>query len=108
MEYWKRLRKAVGTEQLILPSAVSAIVKDMKIILVEHGLLKKWQIPGGLMEPNECIGTTMKRKIREELNLDIEVDKLISVLSVSERIIEFPNGDKIQQLTFFFPAKRGF
>lgn len=48
------------------------------------------------MEPNECIGTTMKRKIREELNLDIEVDKLISVLSVSERIIEFPNGDKIQ------------
>lgn len=40
MEYWKRLRKAVGTEQLILPSAVSAIVKDMKIILVEHGALK--------------------------------------------------------------------
>jgi 8-oxo-dGTP pyrophosphatase MutT (NUDIX family) len=108
MEYWSRLRQAVGTEQLILPGAAGAIVKNNKILLVKHGALKKWQIPGGLMELNESIEITIKREIKEELNIDIEVDKLVSVLSSPEWIIEFPNGDRIQQLTFFFLLKGNF
>jgi ADP-ribose pyrophosphatase YjhB (NUDIX family) len=108
MEYWSRLRQAVGTEQLILPGAAGAILKDGKILLVKHGSLKKWQIPGGLMELNESIETTIKREIKEELNIEVEIDKLISVLSSPEWIIEFPNGDRIQQLTFFFLLKGDF
>lgn len=105
MDYWAQLRQAMGTQQLILPGAAGAIVKDNKILLVKHGALKKWQIPGGLVELNESIETTIKREIKEELNIDIEVDKLISVLSSPEYLIELPNGDRIQQLTFFFLLK---
>jgi ADP-ribose pyrophosphatase YjhB (NUDIX family) len=108
MEYWKRLRQAIGSEQLILPGAAGAIIKDKQVLLVKHGALKKWQLPGGLMELNESIETTIQREIKEELNLDMEVEKLICVLSSPEWIIEFPNGDKIQQLTFFFLLKGDF
>lgn len=108
MDYWLQLRKAVGKEQLILPGAAGAIVRDNKILLVKHGALKKWQIPGGLMELNESIETTIKREIKEELNIDIEVDKLISVQSSPEWVGEFPNGDRIQPLTFFFLLKGDF
>lgn len=108
MDYWLQLRKAMGKQQLILPGVAGAIVRDNKILLVKHGELKKWQIPGGLMELNESIETTIKREIKEELNIDIEVDKLISVLSSPEWVFEFPNGDKIQQLTFFFLLRGDF
>ena len=102
MDYWQRIRQAVGTETLILPCAAGAIIQGGKILLVRHNLLKKWQIPGGCQEIGESIQRTVEREIKEELNFDLTAGSLISVYSHPKWTIELPHGDKIQQLTFFF------
>ncbi len=102
MDYWHRIRQAVGKETLILPGAAGAITQDGKILLVRHNLLKKWQIPGGIQEIGESVQQTVEREIREELGLDLVAGSLIGVYSHPKWTIELPDGSKIQQLTFFF------
>jgi 8-oxo-dGTP pyrophosphatase MutT (NUDIX family) len=102
MEYWQRIRQAVGKETVIIPSAAGAIAHDGKILLVRHGLLKKWQIPGGLQEVGESIQQTLQREIKEELGLDLVAGPLIAVYSHPKWTIEFPDQSRLQQLIFFF------
>jgi ADP-ribose pyrophosphatase YjhB (NUDIX family) len=102
VEYWQKLRQAMGQDTLILSGAAGAIIKDDKILLAKHGAFKKWHIPGGLQEIGESIQETVEREIKEELGLNLEAGNLISVLSDPKWTTEFPNGDKIQKLLFFF------
>jgi len=102
MDYWRRIRDAVGKETVIIPSAAGAIIRENKILLVRHGMLKKWQIPGGLQEIGESIQQTVQREIKEELGLDLMADSLIGVYSQPKWTIEFPDESKLQQLIFFF------
>ena len=101
-EYWQNLRKKVGHDPIIIPSTAGAIVRDNKILLVFHRQRQLWQIPGGLQELDEKITDTIIREMKEELNLDVKVKELVSVYSGKEWKIEFPNGDVINQLLFFF------
>ncbi len=50
----------------------------------------------------------MLREIKEELNIDLEIDKLISIFSSPKWNIELSNGDKTQQVLFFFLLKGEF
>lgn len=102
MEYWRRIRQAVGKETVIIPGAAGAIVQEGRILLVRHHLLKKWQIPGGLQEIGESIQQTVEREINEEIGLDVRAGTLISVYSQPKWLIEFPDQSKLQQLVFFF------
>ena len=55
------------------------IVFDNKILCVQRGenklnyISKKYEFPGGKIEPGETKEETIKREIQEELNLEIEV-----------------------------------
>lgn len=69
MDCWRQLRQAIGTETIILPSAAGAIVQDGKILLVRHGELQKWHIPGGGQGLDESIQDTVCREIKDELGL---------------------------------------
>jgi len=102
MDYWHRIRKAVGKETIILPGAAGAVIHEGKILLVRHNLLKKWQIPGGCQEVGESIQQTIQREVKEELALDLAAGPLMSVYSHPKWTLEFPDGSKLQQLTFFF------
>ena len=102
MEYWQRIRQAVGKETVIIPSAAGAIIHEGKILLVRHNAFKKWQIPGGLQEIGESIHQTVQREIKEELGLDLVAGSLIAVYSQPKWTIEFPDQSKLQQLIFFF------
>ncbi len=102
MDYWQRIRQAVGKETVIFPGAAGAIVQEGKILLVRHNRLQKWQIPGGLQEIGESIQQTVQREIREELGLELIAGPLIAIYSHPQWTIEFPDQSKVQQLTFFF------
>ncbi|MHB8125257.1 MAG: (deoxy)nucleoside triphosphate pyrophosphohydrolase [Desulfitobacteriaceae bacterium] len=53
------------------------ILKDNKILIVQRApddkLAGKWEFPGGKIEPRETQQECLKREIREELDVDIEV-----------------------------------
>ncbi len=66
------------------------IVHDNKILAVQRGknmsLPLKWEFPGGKIEPNETEHDCIKREIREELNIEIEVKNRLT-----PSYFEYPN-----------------
>jgi len=64
--------------------AVGAVVKKgSSIILVKrtHEPGKGfWSIPGGLVELGEPVKDAVKREVREETGLEVEIDKLIDAI----------------------------
>lgn len=108
MEYWRILREALGSRQLILTGAAGAILKNEKILLVRRDACSEWHIPGGLQELDESVSETAEREIREELGLKLRAEKLVSVYSSPKWLSRLDNGDKIQQVTFFFLMSGSF
>lgn len=54
--------------------------EDGKILCAQRGygsLMGKWEFPGGKIEPGESDKEALKREIKEELNIDIEVYDLV-------------------------------
>ncbi len=71
--------------------SAAIIKKDGKILIAQRGRNKsqalKWEFPGGKVELNETAKESLKREIKEELNIDIEVKEVFG-----ETIFEYPNG----------------
>ena len=53
------------------------IISDNKVLIAERApgqnLAGKWEFPGGKIEPGETLQECLKREIREELEVDIDV-----------------------------------
>ncbi len=65
----------------------AVIVEDGKILLVKRGnepSKGKWSIPGGIVKVGEGLVTALKREVKEEVGLDIDIG---DVACVSEEII---------------------
>ena len=58
-------------------NVVAAIIhKDDKILATRRGygeFINQWEFPGGKIEENETKEEALKREIKEELNIDIEI-----------------------------------
>ena len=66
--------------------AVGAIViRDGTLLMVKRGREPAkglWSIPGGRVEPGEYLADAVKREVREETGLEVEVGELIGILEV--------------------------
>jgi 8-oxo-dGTP diphosphatase len=67
-------------------NVVAAIIQDGDRYLCaqrkDHGeLAKKWEFPGGKIEIGESNQQALVREIKEELNLDINVNELIGTVN---------------------------
>ncbi len=49
------------------------IIHEKKLLLIFHKKLQIWLPPGGHIEPNETPDEAVKREVKEEVNLDIEL-----------------------------------
>jgi ADP-ribose pyrophosphatase YjhB (NUDIX family) len=49
------------------------IVHNNKVLLIHHKKLDKWIPPGGHIDENETPDDALKREMKEELNLEIEI-----------------------------------
>lgn len=58
---------------------VAAIIKkNNKILATRRGygeFINKWEFPGGKIEPNESQKEALTREIKEELNIDINIEE---------------------------------
>src|SRR5690349_8204107 len=58
-----------------------AIIRDHQILLlkqIEHASgLRYWQIPGGRIEPDETEERCVRREMREETGLEVQIDALL-------------------------------
>ncbi|MCI0626224.1 MAG: 8-oxo-dGTP diphosphatase MutT [Acidobacteria bacterium] len=54
-----------------------------------------WEFPGGKREPDESFEECVRREIREELNVDIEVERYFET-------VQYEYSEKIVLLNFYF------
>ena len=75
-------------------NVVAAVIKDEdgKILITQRNLQKAqgglWEFPGGKIEPNETKENAIIREIKEELDIDIEVENYLS-----EKVFNYPEKD---------------
>lgn len=59
----------------------AVIFKEGRVLVAQRGpkdkLANKWEFPGGKVEDNETPEVCLKREIKEELGLDIKVEKYL-------------------------------
>ncbi|MBI5356802.1 NUDIX hydrolase [Candidatus Collierbacteria bacterium] len=68
------------------PTVSAIISRDEKILLCRRAagpFAGKWDLPGGFMEEGESAEAGMRREMREELKVEIEIEKLIGVFGPS-------------------------
>ncbi len=103
MSYIKDLRKYVGHEPILTAGVGLFVFNDQdKVLMQLRTDYNQWGFPGGAMELGESFEETAMRELKEETNLDIKDMKLIKVLSGKDTYREYPNGDKLYDITALF------
>ena len=78
-----------------VPAVAAVMVRDGKLLLIKRGVEPskgKWSVPGGRVEWGETLIEAVKREVREETGLEIEVGKVAGVFDL---IIKPPNANHI-------------
>lgn len=94
------------------------IFKNNKYLITQRSdfkNFKKWEFPGGKVEPYENIFDAIKRELKEELNIDITpIKKLLDYdhknfnLSFIECTLDSNNIDLKEHLNFAWVSKQEF
>ena len=80
------LTREYPTRPLVGVGAV--VVCDRKLLLAKRGSApgrNQWSIPGGMVRLGETVCDAVVREVKEESNLDVEVDHLIDVVDIMEQ-----------------------
>ena len=88
----KQARKRVSSDAIIRDSSG-------RILLVDPTYKPDWDLPGGMAEANEPPADAVRRELREELGLDLQVGDLLCVDWVS------PHGPWDDLLNFIFDGR---
>ena len=91
----RRLRAALGSELLVLPS-VTGIVFDAsdRILLVRQAEGGLWSAPGGAIDPEETPADAVVREVWEETGLYTDPVRLLGVYGGPSCLVTYPNGDR--------------
>jgi ADP-ribose pyrophosphatase YjhB (NUDIX family) len=76
-----------------------------KLLLTKRADNGEWCLPGGLVEPGESVEETCVREVLEETELHIEITRLVGVYSNPHLLVEYPDGNRFQQVSLCFAAK---
>ncbi|QWC00666.1 NUDIX domain-containing protein [Mycoplasmatota bacterium] len=82
MSYIKDIRSKLGNDWVILNACAVVIINDKnQILLQKRSDNKLWGLPGGLMELHDSIESCAIREVKEETNLDVQLDKFIGIFN---------------------------
>ena len=107
MGYISTLRKYVGHEPILTAGVGLFVFNDEdKVLMQLRTDFNSWGFPGGAMELGESFEEVAIRELEEETNLKVDELKLIRVLSGKDTYREYPNGDKLYDITAIFVIKK--
>ena len=107
MGYISELRKYVGHRPILTAGVILCVFNDENKLLMQLRTdYHSWGFPGGAMELGESFEEVAVRELKEETNLIADELKLIKVLSGKNTYREYPNGDKLYDITAVFVVKK--
>ena len=68
-------------------SAVALVTNDLGQILLVKSPWRGWEYPGGLIEPGETFQEALRREVREEAGVEIEITGFVGICKNIERNI---------------------
>lgn len=107
MGYIMDLRKRIGHDPILTAGVLLLVFNESDEVLMQLRTdYNQWGFPGGAMELGESFEETAIRELKEETNLDIKELKMIKILSGKDTYREYPNGDKLYDITAIFVIKK--
>ena len=103
MNYIMDLRKKIGHE-VIMTVGCGVLIENEEgqLLLQKRSDTGQWCVPGGAMEIGETYEETAKREIREEVGVEVTNLCLFGLYSGQDRLIHYPNDDKVYSLSVIF------
>jgi 8-oxo-dGTP pyrophosphatase MutT (NUDIX family) len=74
------------------------------LLLIQRSDNGRWALPGGGHDLGESIGETVRREVREETGLEVEVTDLSGVYTDPGHIMLYDDGEARQQFSLCFHA----
>ena len=103
MNYFENLRKYVGHNPILTAGTILVVFNEKNEILMQlRSDYKQWGFPGGGLELGETLENTAKRELEDETGLILDSLKLIDLVSGEETYREYPNGDKLYDITAIY------
>lgn len=94
-------KKMVARDQLILrPAAYAILINDGRVLLVRMRHGGKYQLPGGGVYVGERLEDALKREVREETGLRVEVGPLVDFTELF--FFYDPSGKAYHGLHFYY------
>lgn len=108
-EYIRRIRAAVGSELILLPSVAASILNERgELLLQQKAGGEGWSLPAGGIEPGESPEEALRREVLEETGLSVENARLLGAFGGSAFRYTYPNGDRVEYTVLLFRcAARG-
>ena len=105
-EYVRRMRDAIGTDLLLVPS-VAVLLRDgdARLLLVRHADHGQWGLLGGAIDPDESPRHAAARESREEIGVDVVVGDVVGALGGSAYEVEYANGDRTAYVTIVYDGR---
>jgi 8-oxo-dGTP pyrophosphatase MutT (NUDIX family) len=87
--------------------AVAAIVRNERgeLLMIERTDNGLWAIPGGAQDIGESVIDAVKREVREETGINVEVTELSGIYSDPRHVIVYDDGEVRQEFSLCFHAK---
>ena len=88
---------------MLAPSAaVLARDEQGRVLMVLSRDSGRWQVLGGLVEPDESPQEAARREAFEEAGVTVELRGILAVLGGPEHRVTYPNGDRVAYVVTVF------
>jgi mutator protein MutT len=101
-EYIDNMKKCIGDAPLLLVGAGAIIYKDKQILLQRRADNGLWAIHGGCLELGETVEETVKRELKEEINIIPTKLEFYKVFSGEDMHFKYSNGFEVYYVNVIF------
>jgi ADP-ribose pyrophosphatase YjhB (NUDIX family) len=87
-----------------LPPGGGAVITDDdgRILLQRRADSGNWSLPGGMQDLGESMPDAVRREIREETGLEIEITGLVGLYTDPAHVMAYDDGEVRQEFTVMF------